>query len=256
MLATAYTDVTITSEGGSNLLDYSKAFLVMQYRTDNDACGLDDAWDNVEIISNTQLRIRNSVTDGNRWKVVWIVENTQAGTGQMQVEHLSWYDGTTSGSEERVFTQSITAVDQMNQTSLFFYVSMDGGGTAFPRGSIDYRLTATDTITLTESDNGQERLFSGNVIQWPYSLIDTPYEVDFEYQWTVADYDELNEEVCFYLTSHTGTENLTVSYWDAGWQTLGNISSPGWTNFTAPGLSSSTYTLRFLGGVESVESCA
>ncbi|NHJ12962.1 MAG: hypothetical protein EAX95_04760 [Candidatus Thorarchaeota archaeon] len=251
--ATAYTDVTITSEGGSNLLDYSKAFLVMQYRTDNDACGIDDAWDNIEIISNTQLRIRNSATLGNRWKVVWIVENTQSGIGQMQVEHLSWYDDTTSGSEERVFTQSITAVDQMNQTSLFFYVSMDGTGTAFPRGSIDYRLTAADTITLTESDNGQERLFSGNVIQWPYSLVNTPYKVNFEYQWSSADFDELNEEVCIYIRSHTGSENLTVSYWNSGWMPLGTISSTGWMNFTATGLGSPTYTLRFLGSSESVD---
>ena len=250
---TAYTDVTITSEGGVNLLNYSKAFLTMQFRTDNDPTNQDDCWDTVEIISNTQLRIRNSDTDGNRWKVVWIVENTQSGVGQMQVEHLNWYDSTTSGSEERVFTQSITSVDKVNQTSLFIYVSMDGTGTTYPRGSVDYRLTATDTITLTESDNGEERLFSGNVIQWPYSLVDTPYEIDFEYQWTTADYDELNEEVCFYVSSHTGSENLTVSYWNAGWQILGDISSTGWTNFTVTGLVGSTYTLRFRGASESVD---
>jgi hypothetical protein len=251
--ATAYTDVTIASEGGVDLLNYSKAFTHMQYRTDNNPTGIDDAWDNVEIIDNSNLRIRNSATSGNRWKVVWIIENTQSGQGQMQVEHLYWYDGTTSGSEERVFTQSITAVDQMNQTSLFLYVSMDATVRAFPRGVIDYRLTAVDTITLTESDMGDERLFTGTVVQWPYSFQDTPYKVNFEYQWTSTDFDEVNEEVCIYVSSHTGSENLTVSYWNSGWQTLGTISSTGWFNFTATGLSGSTYTLRFLGSSEAVD---
>ncbi|MFW9880805.1 MAG: hypothetical protein ACFFG0_47695, partial [Candidatus Thorarchaeota archaeon] len=42
---TAYTDVTIQSEGGVDLLNYSRAFMHQQFRTDCDATGIDDAGD-------------------------------------------------------------------------------------------------------------------------------------------------------------------------------------------------------------------
>ncbi len=166
-----YTDVTIQSEGGVDLLDVSKAFLHVQYATDNDATGLDDAGDNIEIISTTHLRIRNRATAGNRYKVVWIVENIYNGTGKMEVEHIQFYDATTSGAEERSWTQSITTVDSMSNTSIMGEcASMDGAGTAYPRGSIDLRLTDVDEVTSTECDNGQERQITFDVVQWPCSI--------------------------------------------------------------------------------------
>ncbi len=163
---TAYSDVSLTSEGGVNLLNYSKAFMHQQYRTDNDATGLDDAGDNIEIISNTQIRIRNSATSGNRYKVCWIVENTQSTGAVMKVDHYSFYKGS-GGSEENVWTETITSVDSMDTTSIYAQASMDGTGTALPRGSIMYQLTAVDTITFTESDNGQEKLYSASIVQFP-----------------------------------------------------------------------------------------
>ncbi|KKN31414.1 hypothetical protein LCGC14_0824170, partial [marine sediment metagenome] len=165
--ATAYVDVSITSEGGRALTNYSRAFLIQQFRTTTDPTGLDDAGDNVELISDTQLRIRQSATSGTRNKVVYIIENLQSSGTTMSVEHGMFYDSTTSGSEERSWTQTINTVLDIDTTSVFAQVSVDGSGTAFSKGAIDYRLTSTSQITFTESDAGQERVITYDVIQWP-----------------------------------------------------------------------------------------
>ena len=75
------------------MLDASKAFIHMQYSTDNDATGLNDSWDVVEIGSTTQFYYRHRASLGTRTRVVWVIENTQASgeVNNMSVEHLSWY---------------------------------------------------------------------------------------------------------------------------------------------------------------------
>ncbi len=79
------------------------------------------------------------------------------------------------------------------------------------------------------------------------------YEIDFEYQWTTANFTEDTKIVCIYVAGHTGgTETLNVNYRNGGiWTSLGTITSTGWNNFTATGLTSSTYTLQFIGATES-----
>ncbi|MHA2198225.1 MAG: hypothetical protein ACXABN_00005 [Candidatus Thorarchaeota archaeon] len=80
-------------------------------------------------------------------------------------------------------------------------------------------------------------------------------KVNVEYQWSTASFGETFEEVCFYVGSHTGSENLTVNYWDGfAWNVLGTITTTGWTNFTATGLTSSTYTIQLIGTSESSDS--
>jgi len=79
-------------------------------------------------------------------------------------------------------------------------------------------------------------------------------QLDLEYQWTSADFDETNEEVCIYVGSHTGAEDLNVSYWSGSdWSLLGTISSTGWTNLTATGLTSTTYTIQLMGASETAD---
>ncbi|DAC73089.1 MAG TPA: hypothetical protein DSN98_01985 [Thermoplasmata archaeon] len=78
------------------------------------------------------------------------------------------------------------------------------------------------------------------------------YQIDIEYQWIAINYTQVNKQVCFYITSHTGTENLLVNYWTgSAWSLLGTITSTGWSNFTATGLSSSPYTIQLKGVTES-----
>ncbi|MCK4828714.1 hypothetical protein KA005_73970, partial [bacterium] len=161
-----YKDVSIVSESGSDLSDFSRAFIHQQYRTSHDPCGLDDAGVNIEIVNNTHLRIRNRENSGAMNKVVWIIENLQSSGKPMSVKHGWFYKGT-GGSEELSWTQSINSVISVNSTSIFAQASCDGAGDYFPRGSIDYRLTSTNEITFTESDTGQEIIISYDVVQWP-----------------------------------------------------------------------------------------
>ncbi|MFW9963547.1 MAG: hypothetical protein ACFFCX_08290 [Candidatus Sifarchaeia archaeon] len=73
----------------------------------------------------------------------------------------------------------------------------------------------------------------------------TNYDADFEYSWNSVDYDESHEEVCINIGTIGGTESLNVSYWDGiGWIQLGEITSSGWTNLTAIGLTSISYSIR------------
>ncbi|MGD9382005.1 MAG: hypothetical protein PVI03_06125, partial [Candidatus Thorarchaeota archaeon] len=83
----------------------------------------------------------------------------------------------------------------------------------------------------------------------------TVEKINLEYQWTSATSDRTYEEVCIYVGSHTGSENLNVNYWDGfSWNALGAISTTGWTNLTATGLTSSTYTIQVIGTSESSDS--
>ncbi len=79
------------------------------------------------------------------------------------------------------------------------------------------------------------------------------YQLDFEFQWTATVYNRVNRQVCVYVASHTGgTENLLVNYRNGStWSSLGTITSTGWSNFTATGLTSSTYTIQLKGATES-----
>ena len=76
------------------------------------------------------------------------------------------------------------------------------------------------------------------------------YEVDLEVQWTNADFDEANEELCIYLGSTSG-ENLLVEVWNgSSWDALTTLSV-GWNNATVSSyLTSSTFTIRFIGETE------
>jgi hypothetical protein len=82
--------------------------------------------------------------------------------------------------------------------------------------------------------------------------VGTNYQIDFEYQWTAATNNMANEQVCIYVGSHTGSENLLVNYRaGSAWSLLGTITGTGWSNFTATGLTSSTYTIQLKGASES-----
>ncbi|MDH7518083.1 MAG: hypothetical protein QHH19_07080, partial [Candidatus Thermoplasmatota archaeon] len=77
------------------------------------------------------------------------------------------------------------------------------------------------------------------------------YVIDFEYQWNSAVSGDENEQLCMYITSHTGSETLNVKYYNGGsWASLGSITGTGWVNLTATGLTSSTYTIQLIGTTE------
>jgi len=119
-----------------------------------------------------------------------------------------YYDGTTGGSSKTDLTNSYAAPTNPTDATT---------------GTINYRVLYADINNIN-------------------------YQIDFEYQFTAVIYNMVNKQVCLYVTSHTGSENLLVNYWTgSAWSSLGSLSGSGWYNVTATGLSSSTYTIQLKG---------
>ncbi|MCK4565808.1 MAG: hypothetical protein KAU48_00725, partial [Candidatus Thorarchaeota archaeon] len=159
-------------------------------------------------------------------------------TGLIDVGGTNWGTATITGNQ---ITVSNTAVLRSSYLTYAFTItspstpglykldiSFDDGLNAHPIGNFTIHVTGTPTVIE---------------------------KVNVEYQWTSATYDITYENVSIYIDSHTGNDNLEVNYWDGfTWNALGTISTTGWTNFTATGLSSSTYTIQLLGSLESSDS--
>ncbi|MCW4016344.1 MAG: hypothetical protein NWF06_08240 [Candidatus Bathyarchaeota archaeon] len=77
------------------------------------------------------------------------------------------------------------------------------------------------------------------------------YELDLEVQWTSANYDEANEELCIYVDSVSG-EHLRVDVWTgSAWVNLFEDLDVGWNNITISSyLTSPEFTIRFTGTTE------
>jgi len=109
-------------------------------------------------------------------------------------------------------------------------------------------------MSLTYVKSGQASIIMVDAAQLNITRASTiTNQIDLEYQWTTANFSDTIKHVCFYVASHpTGTETLLVYARDgAAWTSLGSITTTGWTNFTATGLSSGIYTIRLLGASES-----
>jgi hypothetical protein len=114
--------------------------------------------------------------------------------------------------------------------------------------------TITGLDTATEINNARLRLDykksgSSGIMTIDHAYLNIQraavidYELDMEYQFNNTKYNSDNKQICFYLTT-SPTETLNVMYWDGSWISLGDITSSGWTNFTAEGLTSSTYNIK------------
>jgi hypothetical protein len=80
------------------------------------------------------------------------------------------------------------------------------------------------------------------------------YELDLEVQWTNADYDEANEQLCIYGGT-MGAENITVDVWNGtGWENIRSDLNSGWNNVSVSSyLDSSNFTIRFKGDIETFD---
>ena len=123
------------------------------------------------------------------------------------------------------------------------YESSGGSGTcAIGAASRDYTSSSDNPSCFTISSEQWE---AATVAIYPAVLPDN-YGLDLEYQWTSADFDETNEQVCIYVqTANQDGEHLVAYEWTgAAWQSLGTLSSDGWNNFTASYLTGPTYTIN------------
>jgi hypothetical protein len=73
------------------------------------------------------------------------------------------------------------------------------------------------------------------------------YELDFEYQWTNANYSETYEEVCINVQTYQQGASETLKAWEwtgSTWASLGTFYQNGWNNFTASYITGSTYYIK------------
>jgi hypothetical protein len=71
-------------------------------------------------------------------------------------------------------------------------------------------------------------------------------------QWTNADHDETNEELCIKTGVFSGSENLQVKVRSGGsWVWVMNLTANQWNNMSVTSyLTGNTFTIQFLGGAE------
>ncbi|MFW9805969.1 MAG: hypothetical protein ACFFFK_04510, partial [Candidatus Thorarchaeota archaeon] len=124
--------------------------------------------------------------------------------------------------------------------------------------TFQYNTVPLGSLTVAEINALSIRFTSvrsppGSEIRIDYAYINVfapavpDYEMQFEYQFTTVDFDEVNEQVCINVQTATqGTEELEVYEWDgvSTWSLLGTITSDGWNNFTASYITSSTYYIE------------
>ena len=81
------------------------------------------------------------------------------------------------------------------------------------------------------------------------------YEIDLEEQWGNVDYNEANEILCIYLSSHVGSESIWVDVWyNSAWNNVLTDLSVGWNNVSVSAyLISSTFNIRFKGSIETAD---
>jgi hypothetical protein len=129
-------------------------------------------------------------------------------------------------------------------------------GNAWNNASVaDYVTEATFTIRFkgdSESgDTAQDSWAFDAVLLHLFSLDEINYELALEVQFTDADYDEENEELCIY-TGDMGDEDLRVDVWVQGasvWLNLVQDLTPNsWNNLSVANyLIAANFTVRFRG---------
>lgn len=160
---------TIETETITQVSDLTKTFLHVQHQPGTGLGGLDEQGSEVYLstTSTVAFQLVSGAGTANQISVAWIIENTESLGTPMRVQHIS---GTraTGGAEEDTWTESITAVDAINTTSIMGETATSTGtGTAFPRGFNTLTLLNTTTVELKQSDSGQTQAYRFSVVQWP-----------------------------------------------------------------------------------------
>ncbi len=125
------------------------------------------------------------------------------------------------------------------------YESSSGSGTcAVGAASREYTSSSDNPGSFTISSEQWE---AATVAIYPGASGDN-YELDFEYQWISADFDETDEQVCIYVqTASQNGEHLVAYEWNGAiWEILGTLSSDGWNNFTTSYITGTTYTINII----------
>lgn len=152
---------------GTALGSVNKAFIHHQSRID----GSDDAealGQTCYISSTSQLTFFKQSIGTGSVGVAWIIENTQASGTVMSVEQKNGTRASNVGGDPDSFTQSITAVSLLAESSIMgegaYTVT---GGADLHKSMLTFRLTALDTVTLYRARDVSSRDWRFQVVEWP-----------------------------------------------------------------------------------------
>ena len=170
-VSTGPTDVSALHAFTNPLLDVSKTFLHPQYRYNSATTGgTDDIGETVTIASTANMKLRRSTSndEANKLHAVWVIENTQTGTGAMAVQHHEVYRSALLGVTEANHPETITAVSSIDTTSIWGTSdSCEGTAAGTPRGFVSFQLTTTTNVDCIESEEAQENWRTFDVVEWP-----------------------------------------------------------------------------------------
>jgi len=187
----------------------------------------------------------------------WFTFTDTASTGDSLVVALSVYPLAGDGGDDITYN-----IDTNGDNAAEFTGTINNpvAGLWFSSGTISGLTTHAQVnaarVSFTHTKQGGANNITIDCAQLNVTRASTlNNQIDLEYQWTAAKYNQANKQVCLYVDTYTGTENLLVNYWTGStWSSLGTITTTGWSNFTATGLSSSTYAIQLKGATESGDS--
>ncbi len=146
----------------------SKAFIHHLSRisgTDVEAQGLSQ---NVHISSTTQLTFRKQNIEDGATGVAWVIENTQASGNVMKVQQLSGTRASNVGGNPDTFTQAITAVASLSESSIVGEGSYTVTTSAdLHKNMLTFELTGLSTVTLHRGRDVSSRDWRYQVVEWP-----------------------------------------------------------------------------------------
>lgn len=159
----------------TNVSSLSRAFFHAQFRR-GDTGGTDDGGAEMWLSATNKasfLLEGTAESPTGKYGVIWIVQNIDTkNSSAMKVWHMSGTRNTASSSEgvsgEDEWTNAITTVGDITQTSIMGESGRDAGGTnAYPHGWISLKLYTVTSVKLYHSDDATQQNYRFQVVEWP-----------------------------------------------------------------------------------------
>jgi len=145
-------------------------------------------------------------------------------------------------------------IDVYNGTWITVY---DGGGNWDAWTNVTFTEMSITKMRFKFYNNHGSQSQSAYVYEGQFLKSGTPQncELDLEVQWTNVNYNDTNQWLCIYGGT-MGSEDIRVDIWNAStWKNVFTDLSTGWNNISVSQyVSSSTFTIRFKGASETLDS--
>jgi hypothetical protein len=117
-------------------------------------------------IGAVSFRLEVGAAAANQVAVAWVIENTQTGTGAMNVQRTN--GSTANGAEPLSLSIAILSpLELENNASIFMNTSAGGANFEHPRAIAGARITSTSSYQIWRSDTGSTLTYRTEIVQWP-----------------------------------------------------------------------------------------